>query len=551
MMRNGAELVVESLEAHGVSYIFGIPGAKIDKVFDVLADHGPKLVICRHEQNAAFMAQAIGRLTGQAGVCLVTSGPGVTNLVTGLMTANSEGDPVVALGGTVPRSQLLKETHQSLQGVDVMRSVTKYSAEIDEPSVISEIIANAFRIAEAPLPGAAFVSLPQDVLGADTDVACFPRLSAPVLGVAPDVILNEAAAMISKAKCPVLLLGMDASERSAAEAVRVLLRKHPLPVVCTYQGGGIVSRDLLECFVGRVGLFVNQPGDVLLREADLILAIGFQPIEYDPHLWNANPDAYLINIDSCQSTLEQYYQPKLEILGSISENLRSLAEKISKRQYARDIPLVQKLQGALFKGIEQQPTEHEGIVHPLLFIKALSGAIGDDVVVTCDVGSHYIWMARYFLRYQPRKLLFSNGQQTLGVALPWAIAASLLNPQQKIISVSGDGGFLFSAMELETAVRLGSNFVHFVWRDDCYNMVKIQQELKYGRSFGVALGSPDIVAFAESFGAHGLRINNNNEIDTVMKKALDLEGPVIVDVPIDYHDNTSLCINMNVEAYGH
>lgn len=545
-----SELIVRILEGHGVSHIFGIPGAKVDHLFNVLADHGPKLVLCRHEQNAAFMAQAVGRLTCKAGVCLVTSGPGVANLVTGLLTATSEGDPVVALGGSVPRAQLLKNTHQVVHGADVMRTVTKYSAEVSDPSVLAEVLANAFRISETSLPGAVFVSLPKDILEADVDSFFISRTQEMHMGASPEEILRQAAEKISTAKCPVLLLGMSASKPHAAAAVRAFLKKHPLPVVCTYQGAGVVSRDLLKCFVGRVGLFANQPGDTLLSKADVIVSIGFQPIEYDPHLWNTNPDACLISMNVRRGQVERYYQPSIELLGSYSDNLSSLALMVKRSSYADDIPLVKDLQKTLFQDIAKEPLADPKLIHPLHFIKALSEVLDDDDIVTCDVGSHYIWLARYFLRYQPRRLLFSNGQQTLGVALPWAMAASLLYPQKKIVSVSGDGGFLFSAMELETAVRMKCNLVHFVWRDDCYDMVKIQEEMKYGRSFGVALGNPDIVRFAESFGAKGLRINSPKETASVLKKAFSLDGPVVVDVPIDYRDNKALCEALRLYDFG-
>lgn len=550
MGRKGARVVVESLEAQGVKHVFGIPGAKIDSVFDALADGGPQLVLCRHEQNAAFMAAAVGRLTGRAGVCLVTSGPGVSNLVTGLMTATSEGDPVVALGGAVPRSQLLKQTHQVLQGADVMRSVTKYSVEVTEPSVLSEVLSNAFRIAEAPLGGATFVSLPKDVLEANVEEPCLGRIELPASGPAPHDLLLQVAEKISKAQCPMLLLGMSSTEEKVALAVRAFLKLHPLPAVCTYQGAGDVSRELLDCFVGRIGLFNNQPGDRLLREADLILAIGFHPIEYDPNLWNEQNKATLIDLNSVPPRVERYYRPAIELLGSMEENLRLLSEYVQRTTYAKDMELVKGLQQTLFSSIQHEPEKRQGVIHPLRFIRALGQVVGDDAVVTCDVGSHYIWMARAFLRYQPRRLLFSDGQQTLGVALPWAISASLMRPHEKVVSVSGDGGFLFSAMELETAVRLKSNLVHFVWRDNSYDMVKIQMQAKYGRSFGVELGCPDLVAFAESFGVKGLRITNDDDILPVMKKAMAMEGPVLVDVPIDYADNAALCTSVRWTEYG-
>jgi acetolactate synthase-1/2/3 large subunit len=539
------------LEAHGVQHIFGIPGAKIDSVFDVLADHGPQLVVCRHEQNAAFMAGAVGRMTGQPGVCLATSGPGSSNLVTGLATATSEGDPVVALAGAVTRAELLKQTHQSMDTVSLFRPVTKFSAEIDAPETIPEVVANAFRAATAPRPGAAFLSLPKDVLSDAATVPVIPALREARFGPAASDALAEAAALIRKASRPVILAGMTASRPDAVAALRRLLKLHALPVVNTFEGAGVVSRDLIDCFHGRVGLFRNQPGDRLLAEADLVITIGYDPIEYDPNFWNVTRSGPVIHIDAVRADVDRYYQPAVELLGDIAATLDALgglmapAYRLEADDFSRR--LRQELADIRASGLQKNGSP----VHPLRLVRELRQFLDDSVTVICDVGSIYIWMARYFECFEPRRLLFSNGQQTLGVALPWAIAATLVRPGEKVVSMSGDGGFLFSAMELETAVRFKCPFVHLVWRDGSYDMVKIQQQMKYGRESGVALGSPDIVTFAQSFGAHGFRIQHPDEIVPTMRRAMELAGPVLIDVPIDYRDNPALCAEMVAADVGH
>ena len=253
----GADLLVKSLEAQGVEYVFGIPGAKIDKVFDTLLDSRIKTVVCRHEQNAGFIAGGIGRMTGKAGVTLVTSGPGCSNLVTGLATANSEGDPVVAIGGAVPIANRLKQIHQSMDTVSLFRPITKFSAEIDSPSAVSEVVTNAFRAAESGRPGAAFVSAPYDIMTGAADGDVLTPARPETLGAAETDAINAAAALINDAERPVLLLGLLASQPRAAHAVRELLAKTRLPVVCTYQAAGVVPRELFEGFGGRVGLFHN------------------------------------------------------------------------------------------------------------------------------------------------------------------------------------------------------------------------------------------------------------------------------------------------------
>ncbi|AIQ11432.1 acetolactate synthase AlsS [Paenibacillus durus] len=537
----GANLVVDSLISQGVPYIFGIPGAKIDSVFDVLRERGPELIVCRHEQNAAFMAAAVGRLTGKPGVCLVTSGPGASNLVTGLVTANSESDPVVALAGAVSRADRLKHTHQSMDNAGLFKPVTKYSVEVEHPNNVAEAITNAFREASTGQPGAAFVSLPMDVLLDKAVPFNFGPLTTPQLGPAPSDLVEAVAANIRKAKLPVILLGMKASSPEVTSAIRDLIRGTDIPVVETFQAAGVISRDLEEHFMGRVGLFSNQPGDLLLKEADVVLTIGYDPIEYDARLWNREGVREVYHLDNRQADFDQDYQPRIELIGDIVLTVETLASHLQGLLFPPEsLSVLKELHQKLDQDGNDVYSSHSELVHPLDFISTLRRLIDDQVTVTCDVGSHYIWMARYFRCYEPRRLLFSNGMQTLGVAMPWAIAAALVRPGEKVISISGDGGFLFSSMELETAVRLKLPLVHIVWSDGTYNMVAFQQMGKYGRTSGVDFGSIDIVQYAESFGAVGLRVNRPEELEEVLRCALDQIGPVVVEIPIDYRDSGKL-----------
>ncbi|KLK19935.1 acetolactate synthase [Streptococcus agalactiae] len=542
----GADLIVDSLINHDVKYVFGIPGAKIDRVFDTLEDKGPELIVARHEQNATFMAQAVGRITGEPGVVIATSGPGISNLATGLVTATDEGDAVLAIGGQVKRGDLLKRAHQSMNNVAMLEPITKYSAEVHDPNTLSETVANAYRLAKSGKPGASFISIPQDVTDSPVSVKAIKPLSAPKLGSASVLDINYLAQAINNAVLPVLLLGNGASSEGVTAAVRRLLDAVKLPVVETFQGAGIVSRELEdETFFGRVGLFRNQPGDMLLKRADLVIAIGYDPIEYEARNWNAEISARIIVIDVEQAEIDTYFQPERELIGDMAHTLDLLLLAI--KGYELPEGSKEYLKG-LRNNIENvsdvkfdRDSAH-GLVHPLDLIDVLQENTTDDMTVTVDVGSHYIWMARYFKSYEARHLLFSNGMQTLGVALPWAISAALLRPNTKVISVSGDGGFLFSAQELETAVRLHLPIVHIIWNDGKYNMVEFQEEMKYGRSSGVDFGPVDFVKYAESFGAKGYRVDSKDSFEETLKQALiDAEnGPVLIDVPIDYKDNVTL-----------
>ena len=540
----GADLIVDSLINHDVEYIFGIPGAKIDRVFDTLEDKGPKLIVARHEQNAAFMAQGIGRMTGNPGVVITTSGPGVSNLATGLVTATDEGDPILAISGQVKRSDLLKRSHQSMKNVAMMEPVTKYAVEVNDPNTLSETIANAYREAKSGKPGASFVSIPQDVTDSLVSVKAIKPLTDPKLGSASVDDINYLAQAIRNAQLPVLLLGNGASTSKVTQAIRQLLTAVKLPVVETFQGAGIVSRELEEdTFFGRVGLFRNQPGDMLLKKADLVIAIGYDPIEYEARNWNAEISARIIVIDVAQAEIDTYFQPERELIGDIADTIQLLLPAINGYSLPKtSVAYLQNLKKNVVEDVKFDRKTKDGLVHPLDVIDVLQDNTTDDMTVTVDVGSHYIWTARYFKSYDPRHLLFSNGMQTLGVALPWAISAALIRPNTTIISISGDGGFLFSAQELETAVRFQLPIIHLIWNDGKYNMVEFQEEMKYGRSSGVDFGPVDFVKYAESFGARGYRVDGKESFEQTLKQVLEevKHGPILIDIPIDYKDNIKL-----------
>ncbi|EGJ27443.1 acetolactate synthase AlsS [Streptococcus porcinus] len=540
----GADLVVDSLINHDVQYVFGIPGAKIDRIFDTLEDKGPQLIVSRHEQNATFMAQAIGRITGKPGVVIATSGPGISNLATGLVTATSEGDPVLAIGGQVKRSDLLKRSHQSMNNVALLEPITKYSAEVHDANTLSETIANAYRKAKSGKPGASFISIPQDVTDSPVKVKAIKPLTAPKLGSASVEDINYLAQAIRNAVLPVLLLGNGASDEKVTASIRRLLDSVKLPVVETFQGAGIVSRELEEeTFFGRVGLFRNQPGDMLLKKSDLVIAVGYDPIEYEARNWNAEISARVIVIDVLQAEIDTYFQPERELIGDIAETMDLLLPAVNGYALPQgSVEYLQNLKKNLDGDLKFDRRSKEGLIHPLDVMDILQEQINDEMTVTVDVGSHYIWMARYFKSYEARHLLFSNGMQTLGVALPWAIAAALVRPNKTVISVSGDGGFLFSAQELEVAVRLKLPIVHIIWNDGRYNMVEFQEEMKYGRSAGVQLGNVDFVKYAEAFGAKGYRVDSKQEFNERLAQAIkeSEHGPVLIDIPIDYKDNGRL-----------
>ncbi|KAI8316861.1 Acetolactate synthase [Colletotrichum sp. SAR11_59] len=555
MSTETVDVVIDSLIAAGVKHIFGVPGAKIDSVFNALIDRPEiKLVVCRHEQNAAFIAGAIGRITGRPGVCIATSGPGTSNLVTGLVTANDEGAPVVAIVGDVKRVQAAKKTHQSLRGVQLLQPVTKKATGAVHPDQIAEIMLDAFRTAAAYPQGATAVSLPIDIMtaGTKTAIPALPETAfvPPEYGTSPSASLSRAASMIQNAKFPVLFLGARAATPEAVEAVHGFLRKHPIPVVETFQAAGSISKELAHLFYGRIGLFRNQPGDKLLSQADLAIVAGYDQSEYDADAWHKNKNLDILHLDWIPADYGAFYNPSLELVGSIAANIKALQNILATVSRPQELDVSKEI-FAEFHAWEQSPQAlgqtGDGPVHPLHFIKLMQGLLPPSPTVASDVGSMYIWLSRFYFAYSPKSFLVSNVQQTLGVALPWAIGASLAQEppcSRKVVSISGDGGFLYSGQELVTAVQQGCNITHFVWNDGKYNMVEFQEVDKYGRSSGVDLGGVDFVRYAEAFGAKGLRVTRSSELEGVMREALSHVGVCVVDVEIDYSHNHELMKNV-------
>ncbi|OBH07062.1 MULTISPECIES: acetolactate synthase AlsS [unclassified Mycobacterium] len=550
-----AQKIVDVLSAQGVEYIFGVPGAKIDAVYDALVDGGPTLVVCRHEQNAAFMAAAVGRLTGNPGVVLVTSGPGTANLATGLLTATTEQDPVVALCGAVRREDRLKRTHQSMDAAAMLRTVTKFTGEINDPDNAVEATIGAFRAAASEPRGAAAVVLPADVLAAPTSEGITARLPIPPLGAAPAQAVARAAELIRAAQRPALLVGIRGADPDSCAALRELVAATGLPVVETFQAAGVISRALEGNFLGRVGLFRNQPGDVILDHADVLVTIGYDSVEYDPVQWNNDPrlrGRTIIHIDSVPADIDNHYQPALELLGNVATTLTDLTGKLAglrlTAEYRGQIDTQRKALADIDNAARDDVPSGPGL-NPVAVVLRLREELDDNATIACDIGSVYIYMARHFRVYEPRRLLFSNGQQTLGVALPWAMAACLVRPGTPVVSVSGDGGFLFSAQELSTAAHLGLTFTHIIFRDNTYDMVGFQEVLKYRRKSGVQLADYDIVSYAAAFGARGYRVKTLEEFGATLRGALAEEGPSLIDVPVDYSRNTDLAAHLHDDPF--
>jgi acetolactate synthase-1/2/3 large subunit len=466
-----------------------------------------------------------------------------------LATATTEGDPVVALGGAVALTDRLKKIHQTLDSVSLCKPVTKYSVEVDSPTAVAEVMENAFRAAETERGGAAFVSLPIDVMAAPAACQAIEPIEPPKLGEADSAALEESARLINRAQRPVVLLGMLASRPENCVAVQQLLQNGKLPVVGTFQAAGAVSSADFPEFGGRVWQTRNLPGDQLLAAADLVITVGYDPVEYWPSIWNHGTRRPIIHLDSERADVDNSYRPSVELIGGIAPTASALSRLVNRAELDRDMAkMLSEIALARQEFARTAATMGGTPVHPLRLVSELQRLLTPDMTLCLDMGSFHLWIARHLYSFRARQVLITNGQQTLGVALPWGIAATLVRPAEKVISISGDGGFLFSAMELETAVRLRSHLVHMVWIDGSYDMVAIQEEQKYVRPSGTSFGPVDPVKYAEAFGATGLMIRCPDDIAPVMKRALDTPGPVVVGVHVDYRDNHKLFENADSRA---
>lgn len=455
---------------------------------------------------------------------------------------------MVAICGAVPRADRLKRTHQTMDAVAALKPFTKYTGEVDDPDNVAETIANAIRAATTAPRGAAAVVLPADVAAAPTAATITQRERVSALGAAPADQVERAASLIRAARSPVLFVGARAGGPAPCAALRELLAVTHLPVVDTFQAAGVVSHELEDHFFGRVGLFRNQPGDILIAHADVVVTVGFDPVEYDPRMWNTDPGRTLVHIDELPADIDEHYQPALELRGDIAATLSELTRRLSGLRLPDTALAAATEQRTALQRIDEDARNHpetELGLNPAALSLKIRELVDDDATIACDIGTNYIYMARHFRVYEPRRLLFSDGQQTLGVALPWGMAAAMVRPGTHVVSVSGDGGFLFSAQELETASRLGLSFTHVIFRDNAYDMVAFQEVMKYGRKSGVQLGDFDIAHYAAAFGATGIRVTSMHEFENAFKQSLTEPGITILDVRVDYSHSIDLCAQLH------
>jgi acetolactate synthase-1/2/3 large subunit len=543
-----AELLVRCLENEGVQFVFGLPGEEILELMDAFLDSRIRFIETRHEQGAAFMADVYGRLSGKAGVCLSTLGPGATNLLTGVVDANLDRAPLVALTGQAALNRRHKESHQYIDVMSLFKPVTKWNASIPKAAVIPEAIRKAFKIAQAEKPGATHVELPEDVADEQLgDVSDMEPLfvQAPAMPEPAPSEVSRAVRAIGTAQRPVILAGNGVIRGCAYEAVRRFARRLQIPVLHTFMSKGVLpDSDQLSLYT--IGLQARDYASVVMEQADMVIALGYDFVEYAPCLWNPRRDKRIVHLDVSPAEVDAHYIVEVGVLGDLRLSLELLGEKVM----PFDSPWAWEARKTVVDGLDAElAVTRSWPMRPQHIVQDLRVALAPDDLVICDVGAHKLWMARMFPCEVPNSCIISNGFATMGIAVPGAIAAKLLYPERRVVAVTGDGGFLMNSQELETAVRLGLPLVILVWRDDGYGVIRWKQQVRFGRTSSVEFGNPDLVRYAQSFGAVGYRVTGRSELRPVLVEALKSTVPVVIDCPVDYAEN--LRLTERLEAFPH
>ena len=531
---NTAELLIKCLENEGVEYIFGLPGEENLDILESLRNSSIQFITTRHEQGAAFMADVYGRLTGKAGVCLSTLGPGATNLMTGVADANLDGAPLVAITGQVGTDRMHIESHQYLDLVAMFAPVTKWNTQIVRPTNTAEIVRKAFKLAQAEKPGAVHIDLPENIAAMSIGNLKPLQQDDREKTYASYKSINKAAAAIAKAQNPLILVGNGAIRAHASEALTEFVTQLNIPIANTFMGKGAIPYTH-PLSLWTVGLQQRDLISCAFDEADLVIAIGYDLIEYSPKKWNPNGTTPIIHISVTPAEIDSSYIPLVEVVGDISDSLTDIMKRTDRQ--GKSSSSAMELRSKLIKNYEYYAKDDEFPIKPQKIIYDLRQVMGSEDIVISDVGAHKMWMARHYHCDCPNTCIISNGFAAMGIAIPGAIAAKLVNPDKKVVAVTGDGGFMMNCQELETALRTKTPFVTLIFNDNGYGLIEWKQINQFGHSSFVDFGNPDFVKFAESMGLKGYRVNSVEELIPTLREALTQDIPAVIDCPVDYKEN--------------
>ena len=538
-----SDLFVKCLEAEGVERIFGVPGEENADLMISLLDSDIEFVLCRHEQAAAFMADTYGRLTGKAGVCLATLGPGATNLVTGLADANMDRSPVVAIIGQGSTRRLHKESHQNMDAIGMMKPISKWAHSVYTAQSIPEIVRKGFKIAESEKPGVSVIELPEDIAKQDTDEA--PMIPIPTRRPAADhKAVSRAVDLITNAKSPVILAGNGSVRKRAAAQLRRLARKTGIPVVNTFMGKGAVPMDDPHSLF-TMGLQGRDHVIKAFSDSDVVITVGYDLVEYSPEAWNSERNHKIVHIDFEPAEIDQFYPVSVDVVSDLADGLWQINEEINRR-HGEILPLFDigqwaELRQTIVDDLAAEKDDDSFPMKPQRILNDVRAFMGDNDILLSDVGAHKMWIARYYQCQEANTCLISNGFCTMGFAMPGALGAKMAFPDRKIMSISGDAGFLMNVQDLETAARLGLNTVNMVWLDGEYGLIKWKQQNHFdGKHSDLKFNNPDFELLAQAFGIWGKVLDGPGQVTAALEEAFAQDKPAIIAVPVDYSENQKL-----------
>ncbi len=536
-----SDLFVKCLEAEGIEYIFGVPGEEnADFMMSLEQSRDIRFVLTRHEQGAAFMAEIYGRLTGNPAGCLGTLGPGASNLITGVADGNMDRAPMLVLTGQGATHRLHKESHQVMDVVGMFEPVTKWAETIRHADTIPEVIRKAVRLARTEKPGAVHIELAEDLAKHETSaVPLTPRRFRR--SVPDDKIVDRAFALLKEAKKPVIIAGNGCIRRRASKQLRALCDATGIGVISTFMAKGAVDMDEDYCLY-TVGLGSTDRMNLVIDEADLVLTLGFDMVEYHPRLWNPGRDKVIVHADFLPAEIDEHYHPEVEVVGDLAHFLWMMNERIAADGSAKfDLDHQAAARKAMADDLaEYANDDQEGAIRPQKALWDCRQVLGPEDILLSDVGAHKMWIARHYHCHEPNTCLIPNGFCSMGFALPGAIAASLVAPDRRVLGIAGDAGFLMNVQEMETATRLNSNIVMMVWEDNEYGLIAWKQENEFGRHTDLAFGNPEWMGLASCFGWHGHYCSKSADLEATLEAAFNEDGPSLVVIPIDYRENPLL-----------
>jgi acetolactate synthase-1/2/3 large subunit len=530
-----AELFVKCLENEGVEYIFGVPGEENVDIMDALLESPIRFITTRHEQGAAFMADVYGRLTGKAGVCLSTLGPGATNLITGVADADMDRAPVVAVAGQGATTRMHKESHQVLDLVNMFEPITKYATQIREPEIVTEIVRKAFKVAQTEKPGACFIDFPENIAAAEVAGKKPIEVQKAYISAPPEFKIEQAAGIISEARCPIILAGNGVIRAGAMESLVSFAEVLHIPVATTFMAKGVIPFSH-HLSLGTVGLKARDLISFGFEKADVVICVGYDMVEYHPEQWNPDCCKTIVHIDASPAEVDEHYIVEVGVLGDLGEALRAIAWKAKPQKGYSLKPLRQ----AIIREIAEYAEDQGFPVKPQKIVSDLRQVLGPEDIAISDVGAHKMWMARMYQAERPNTCIISNGFASMGIAVPGAVAAKLAYPDRNVVAVTGDAGFMMNSQEIETALRIGTPLVILIWNDSEYGLITWHQLRRFGRPSHIDFRNPDFVKYAESFGAKGYRVERAADLVAILKQALTDDTVAIVDCPVDYSENMKL-----------